>query len=152
MKHNRQKTNQPRFRKRRQSLHACASAVPEKDHPRKQNGPLIDKKLRGLGLTGILTFRENLAGVIEKMKNITETEAKNTPANAKNSRATDKGKKPDYKQKRSYIKKTTRAEKLYHPKRRECTTQAAKNGMELQKWMQTVGEGNTELRKPEGIG
>ena len=97
-------------------------------------------------------LRENLAGVIEKMKNITETEAKNTPANARNSRATDKGKKPDYKQKRSYIKKTTRAEKLYHPKRRECTTQAAKNGMELQKWMQTVGEGNTELRKPKGIG
>ena len=48
-------------------------------------------------------------------------------------------------------KKTTGPEKLIK-KRRERTTKATKNGMELQKWMQTVGEENTELRRPKGIG
>ena len=99
------------------------------------------------------TLKENLACAVEicrkdKMK---EETARSTATNTRTSRATDKGKTPDYRQKRSWTKKPTGPEKLIK-KRRERTTTATKNGMELQKWMQTVGEKNTELRRPKGIG
>ena len=99
------------------------------------------------------TLRENLACAVEKYrKDTTKGEAaRNTGTNARTSRATAKGNTPDYKQTRPWTKKTTGPEKLIK-KRRERTTKATKNGMELQKWMQTVGEENTELRRPKGIG
>ena len=80
-----------------------------------------------------------------------EETARNTATTPRTRRATDKGNAPDYKQTRSWTRKSTGPEELIK-KRRERTTTATKNGMELQKWMQTVGEKNTELRRPKGIG
>jgi hypothetical protein len=95
---------------------------------------------------------ENLTCTVEKMKRMEGTEAKTTSAKARNSRATDREEKPDYMQTRKYIKKTTAIEKPMGQKRRESTKQATQVGMELQRWMKTVGEQNMELWKPKGIG
>ena len=101
----------------------------------------------------IESFYNVVDGAVEKyIKDTTKGEAaRNTGTNARTSRATAKGNTPDYKQTRPWTKKTTGPEKLIK-KRRERTTKATKNGMELQQWMQTVGEENTELRRPKGIG
>ena len=55
-------------------------------------------------------------------------------------------------QTRTYMKKTTAIDKLMGQKRRESTKQATQVGMELQRWIKTIGEDNKELRKPKGIG